>query len=189
MKAKASAGEKVKFPGSDEQKMSNIVDEMDRFFQSVHADIEDWKFSMEDYGDGTRIFVRFQIHINKTVGSTGLKNRVARDPNQKPGLPRPLRVPARVAAGKEDPVENLEDLSLPDSTGDRERAEKDLASFVELWRHKRDSDFGGEYHKEGAPYLETQAEWAGQKRRGEGTPRPLQVPPTRDEPSRPDQTQ
>src|SRR5579863_6911100 len=52
--------------GADDEKMHQIVDEVDRFFKAVHADIEDWKFSMEDYGDGPRIFVRFQIHVNKS---------------------------------------------------------------------------------------------------------------------------
>jgi len=38
---------------------------MDDFFDNINAEIEDWKFSMEEQRDGTRIFARFQILIKK----------------------------------------------------------------------------------------------------------------------------
>ncbi len=69
MKPKKGTGSVTELAGRGKQKMVTIVDEVDRFFKSVHADIEDWKFSMEDYGDGTRIFVRFQVHINRSEDS------------------------------------------------------------------------------------------------------------------------
>jgi hypothetical protein len=31
----------------------------------LNAELEDWKISMEEYGDGTRVFARFQILIRK----------------------------------------------------------------------------------------------------------------------------
>ncbi len=154
----------------DEEKMNQIVNEVDRFFKSVHADIEDWKFSMEDYGDGTRIFVRFQIHINKATAPT------------EPARSKPMALPLEEAtdravirsiqAGPSPPVEPVVTANLPetDGTGAAKRADLDLASFVELWRRKRDSSLGSAYHKEGAPYLDAGSEWKGTKRSSEDTP-------------------
>jgi hypothetical protein len=57
-----------------DDKMGRIVDEVDRFFRSVHAGMEDWKFAMEDDGDGTRIFVRFQIHSGSTQSASATRH-------------------------------------------------------------------------------------------------------------------
>jgi hypothetical protein len=148
----------------DEAKMTNIMDEVDRFFKSVHADIEDWKFSMEDFGDGTRIFVRFQIHFDKSDGST----TAASSPGKKGSH--------RIESGGVDGSPTRGGKALPaggdittaphpsEGTAAATTAEQDLASFVDDWRRKRDSGPGGEYHKEGAPYVDGKAEWNGQKR-------------------------
>lgn len=34
-----------------------------KLFENLNVGIEDWKVSMEESRDGTRIFVRFQIHV------------------------------------------------------------------------------------------------------------------------------
>ncbi len=51
--------------------MSSVVEEaldryeVDRFFDNLNAEIEDWKISMEEFKDGTRIFARVQVLIKK----------------------------------------------------------------------------------------------------------------------------
>jgi hypothetical protein len=51
--------------GGDRKNVENIVSELDKFLDNLNADIEDWKFSMGEYKDGTRIFVRVQILVKK----------------------------------------------------------------------------------------------------------------------------
>jgi hypothetical protein len=159
------------FTSGEDEKMHKIVDEVDRFFQSVHADIEDWKFSMEDYGDGTRVFVRFQIHIN-TPGSPVPRSGSKEKPLST-GTAGDRSVSRAVSGGKADVAASAptEDTHEPDRPGTTSRADSDLASFVQLWRNKRNSNQGSSYHKEGAPYLDDGSEWKGRKRSGvEGRP-------------------
>jgi hypothetical protein len=47
------------------ENVEKIADTVDKFFEDLHLEIEDWKFSMEEFPDGTRIFVRFQIVVKK----------------------------------------------------------------------------------------------------------------------------
>jgi len=51
--------------GGKTENVEKIVTELDKFFENLNAEIEDWKFSMEEYRDGTRIFARFQILVKK----------------------------------------------------------------------------------------------------------------------------
>lgn len=51
--------------GGKPENVEKIVDEIDRFFNTINADLEDWKVSMEEYKDGTRIYARFQILLKK----------------------------------------------------------------------------------------------------------------------------
>jgi hypothetical protein len=51
--------------GGNKKNVENIVNEIDMFLDSLNAEIEDWKFSMEEFKDGTRIFARVQILIKK----------------------------------------------------------------------------------------------------------------------------
>lgn len=51
--------------GGKRENVEKVVEEMDKFFENINAEVEDWKFSMEEFGDGTRIFARFQILIKK----------------------------------------------------------------------------------------------------------------------------
>ncbi|MGD0587670.1 MAG: hypothetical protein ABSA63_02620 [Thermoplasmata archaeon] len=169
MKSKQKTGPVTGLASGEDEKMHKIVDEVDRFFKSVHADIEDWKFSMEDYGDGTRIFVRFQIHINKSGDSPGPESSKDQVPSLVPSL-GPATVSAIdvsvVPGGRTlpDGREVTEDIHEPDGTGAARQADLDLASFVEVWRGKQDSNMGGEYHKPGAPYVDAQFEWKGHTR-------------------------
>jgi hypothetical protein len=167
-KAKKGVSSITELAGAEDEKMHKIVDEVDRFFKSVHADIEDWKFSMEDYGDGTRIFVRFQIHINNPgVAPDASRSKVrALSPGETkaravvdPPVPGGRTLP--------DGREVTEDVHKPDGTGAARQADLDLASFVEVWRAKQDSTQGVEYHKEGAPYVDAGSEWKGHKRRSD----------------------
>jgi len=45
--------------------VEKLADTVDKFFENLQLEIEDWKFSMEEFSDGTRIFIRFQIHVKK----------------------------------------------------------------------------------------------------------------------------
>jgi len=51
--------------GGRAENVEKIVEEMDKFFDNLNAEVEDWKFSIEEFRDGTRIFARFQILIKK----------------------------------------------------------------------------------------------------------------------------
>ncbi len=51
--------------GGRAENVEKIVEELDKFFENLNAEVEDWKFSMEEFRDGTRIFARFQIIIKK----------------------------------------------------------------------------------------------------------------------------
>lgn len=144
--------------------MNNIVEEVDRFFKMVHADIEDWKFSMEDYGDGPRIFVRFQIHVNKSgvalTQADPKDDRVSPKTGDDQVLPRSIpSVPSPPT-----PLEVPKEIHEPVGASAASRADLDLASFVEHWRHTRDNNAAAEFHKEGAPYMDAGSHWKGEKR-------------------------
>jgi hypothetical protein len=47
------------------ENVEKIAESVDKFFENLHLEIEDWKFSMEEFSDGTRIFIRFQIVVKK----------------------------------------------------------------------------------------------------------------------------
>ena len=47
------------------ENVEKIAETVEKFFEDLHLEIEDWKFSMEEFPDGTRIFVRFQIVVKK----------------------------------------------------------------------------------------------------------------------------
>jgi hypothetical protein len=41
----------------------SLTEAIGKLFENLNIGIEDWKISMEESRDGTRIFVRFQIHV------------------------------------------------------------------------------------------------------------------------------
>lgn len=47
------------------ENVEKIAESVEKFFENLHLEIEDWKFSMEEFSDGTRIFIRFQIIVKK----------------------------------------------------------------------------------------------------------------------------
>jgi len=47
------------------ENIETIVETIEEFFENLHLEIEDWKISMEDFREGTRVFVRFQIIVKK----------------------------------------------------------------------------------------------------------------------------
>lgn len=51
--------------GGKAENVEKIVDEIDRFFNTINAELEDWKVSMEEYKEGTRIYARFQVLMKK----------------------------------------------------------------------------------------------------------------------------
>ncbi len=52
-----------------------------------------------------------------------------------------------------------------DETDDERRIEEDLDAFENYWQKKHGINFQGEYHKEGAPYMESPSGWDGHKPR------------------------
>ncbi|MDD1770992.1 MAG: hypothetical protein LUO79_07900 [Methanomassiliicoccales archaeon] len=51
--------------GGKPENVEKIVDEIDRFLGNMNAELEDWKVSMEEFQDGTRVFARFQVLIKR----------------------------------------------------------------------------------------------------------------------------
>jgi len=49
--------------GGKPENVEKIVDEIDEFMNTLNAELEDWKVSMEEFQDGTRIFARFQVLV------------------------------------------------------------------------------------------------------------------------------
>ena len=65
MDKKEQASSIIKLMGGKPEQADKIVDEVERFFSNLNAEVEDWKISMEEFKDGTRIFARVQILIKK----------------------------------------------------------------------------------------------------------------------------
>ncbi len=55
----------LRLVGGKPENVERIVDEIDKFFDNLNAELEDWKVSMEEFSDGTRIFARFQVLVKK----------------------------------------------------------------------------------------------------------------------------
>ncbi len=47
------------------ESVTAIIGTIQQFFENLDLDIEDWKISMEEFRDGTRIFIRFQVLVKK----------------------------------------------------------------------------------------------------------------------------
>ena len=45
--------------------VDKIAETVDKFLENLQLEIEVWKISMEEFSDGTRIFIRFQLHVKK----------------------------------------------------------------------------------------------------------------------------
>jgi hypothetical protein len=135
-----------------DEKIGKVVEEVDRFFRSVHANIEDWKFAMQEDEDGTRIFVRFQIHI-----------RV-------PGSPSRSRTSSHRATGvtgisighdggdAADRTEISCDSEPANPAAPTAEADPDLAAFVREWQRRRRDAIRTEFHEKGAPLLDGRPE-------------------------------
>jgi hypothetical protein len=141
-----------------DEKIGKVVEEVDRFFRSVHASIEDWKFAMEDDGDGTRIFVRFQIHINPSASSSRLGKPREKGTAKGEGSTRDgdsASRKGRPAMREPNESSNLDD---PDQLDPSARSDPDLAPMVEEWKRKRKNGPRVEFHEVGAPLLDEQPE-------------------------------
>jgi hypothetical protein len=55
----------LRLVGGKPENVEKIVDEIDKLFENLNAELEDWKISMEEHTDGTRIFARFQVLLRK----------------------------------------------------------------------------------------------------------------------------
>jgi len=49
--------------GSRSDNGGSMMEAVAKLFENLNIGIEDWKLAMEESRDGTRIFVRFQIHV------------------------------------------------------------------------------------------------------------------------------
>ena len=47
----------------DKQNLDKIVKTVDTFFDNIHLEMEDWKLTVEECNDGTRVFLRFQLLV------------------------------------------------------------------------------------------------------------------------------
>jgi len=51
--------------GGKKDGIETIIQTIEQFFENLNLEIEDWKISMEDSREGTRVFVRFQVLVKK----------------------------------------------------------------------------------------------------------------------------
>jgi len=51
--------------GGKKDGIETIVQTIEQFFENLNLEIEDWKISMEESREGTRVFVRFQVLVKK----------------------------------------------------------------------------------------------------------------------------
>ncbi len=51
--------------GGSESGVQHLVREIGTFLEGLNAELEGWKFVLEDFEDGTRVMARFQIIIRK----------------------------------------------------------------------------------------------------------------------------
>ena len=65
MEKKDKVASILQMVGGKADNVEKVVDEIDRFFDTINAELEDWKISMEEYRDGTRIYARFQVLLKK----------------------------------------------------------------------------------------------------------------------------
>lgn len=47
------------------ENVETIMNTVEKFLENLHIEIEDWKISVEDFHEGTRVFVRFQLIVKK----------------------------------------------------------------------------------------------------------------------------
>jgi hypothetical protein len=150
-------------PASDilvvpDERMAKVVDEVDRFFQSVHLNIEDWKFSMEDGGDGTRIFVRFQIRLDAPgAAASSRKSRAKAHSSADTGDREPTPTPLEVSPSDVGTVESKESdaRKVIDAVI---QSDPDLPPLLRELDRKRERHPHVEFHKAGAPFVEAPPE-------------------------------
>jgi hypothetical protein len=51
--------------GGKKENFAIVMESLEKFFENLHVEVEDWKVSMEEFEDGTRVFVRFQVVVKK----------------------------------------------------------------------------------------------------------------------------
>jgi hypothetical protein len=65
MSTKEKIVDVLQLVGGKKENFEIIMESLEKFFENLRVEVEDWKISMEEYEDGTRIFVRFQILVKK----------------------------------------------------------------------------------------------------------------------------
>jgi hypothetical protein len=55
----------LRLVGGSAEDVDRLVGELEGFLDKLNAEVEDWKFSTEEFRDGTRVYGRFQILIRK----------------------------------------------------------------------------------------------------------------------------
>jgi hypothetical protein len=55
----------LQLAGGKKENFQVIMESLEKFFENLRVEVEDWKLSMEEYEDGTRVFVRFQVIVKK----------------------------------------------------------------------------------------------------------------------------
>jgi hypothetical protein len=65
MSNKGKIVEAIHLVGGKKENVGVIIEAIEKFFENLHVEVEDWKISMEEFEDGTRVFVRFQVIVKK----------------------------------------------------------------------------------------------------------------------------
>lgn len=65
MDQKTKVSSVLQMMGGKPENVERMLGEVDKFFENLNAELEDWKISMEEFPDGTRLFARVQILLKK----------------------------------------------------------------------------------------------------------------------------
>jgi hypothetical protein len=65
MSNKDKISEVIHLVEGKKENIALIIDSIEKFFENLNLEMEDWKVSMEEFQDGTRIFIRFQILVKR----------------------------------------------------------------------------------------------------------------------------
>lgn len=65
MNNKEKIAEVLHLAEGKKENLGLIIESIEKFFGNLHLELEDWKISMEESREGTRVFVRFQIIVKK----------------------------------------------------------------------------------------------------------------------------
>jgi hypothetical protein len=65
MNKKAKIVEALHLVEGKKENVGVVIDAIEKFFENLRVDVEDWKVSMEEFEEGTRVFIRLQVLVKR----------------------------------------------------------------------------------------------------------------------------